>query len=300
MPERICGIYKITSPKGKVYIGQSWNIHARWYQHSREARFKTYLAASIKKHGFENHNREIIHVLPDTISQVLLNKYEQFYLDLYRAFKYVMLNTKEAGAGGKYADSVKIKIGLANKGRKPWNTGRNDIISSITPEGRKKISARHKGVKRDPVVGAKISAANLGKKMTQVAKDKMSKAKIGKPSGRLGKKNTPEHIAKTSAGLKGKPSWNKGVPCRPETKFKLREAHKDFIFTEEHRAKLKANSFRKGTRVIHSEETKLKISKSKKGVKLGPRQPRLPEPIADNQRDPLCDLLFLSEPVLPK
>lgn len=28
--EKICGIYKITSPSGKVYIGQSNNIIKRW------------------------------------------------------------------------------------------------------------------------------------------------------------------------------------------------------------------------------------------------------------------------------
>ena len=30
MDNIICGIYKITSPSGKIYIGQSINIKSRW------------------------------------------------------------------------------------------------------------------------------------------------------------------------------------------------------------------------------------------------------------------------------
>jgi predicted GIY-YIG superfamily endonuclease len=30
------GIYKITSPSGKVYIGQSWDIYDRWKKHKQK------------------------------------------------------------------------------------------------------------------------------------------------------------------------------------------------------------------------------------------------------------------------
>jgi len=58
----ICGIYKITNPKGKIYIGQSINIEKRWYSYKspdlRCMGIKVY--NSIKKYGIENHKMEIL------------------------------------------------------------------------------------------------------------------------------------------------------------------------------------------------------------------------------------------------
>lgn len=34
LPDKVCGIYKITFPNGKVYIGQSNNIRRRMYEHN--------------------------------------------------------------------------------------------------------------------------------------------------------------------------------------------------------------------------------------------------------------------------
>jgi group I intron endonuclease len=57
----ITGIYKITSPSGKVYIGKSKNILSRYYKyfHLRcEGQRKIY--GSLKKYGPENHIFDII------------------------------------------------------------------------------------------------------------------------------------------------------------------------------------------------------------------------------------------------
>lgn len=56
------GIYKITNPQGKVYIGQSVNIPMRWVSHrSRKGRVgKGKLQCSFRKHGHENHTFEIV------------------------------------------------------------------------------------------------------------------------------------------------------------------------------------------------------------------------------------------------
>ena len=73
-----CGIYKITSPSGRIYIGQSINL---------EKRFKTYrnghckkqprLINSFKKHGVENHQFDII----EYCSEEELNCSERFWQD---------------------------------------------------------------------------------------------------------------------------------------------------------------------------------------------------------------------------
>lgn len=59
--DNTCGIYKITSPKGKVYIGQSINIKNRYRAHIKNFKYyDTKLARSFKKYGTESHVFEII------------------------------------------------------------------------------------------------------------------------------------------------------------------------------------------------------------------------------------------------
>ena len=58
---KICGIYKITSPTGKIYIGKSVNIKIRknhYAYHSGKGQPKIY--NSIIKHGWKSHTFEII------------------------------------------------------------------------------------------------------------------------------------------------------------------------------------------------------------------------------------------------
>ena len=55
------GIYKITSPTGKVYIGQSININKRFYQYKKlHCKGQVILYNSFMKHGVENHIFEVI------------------------------------------------------------------------------------------------------------------------------------------------------------------------------------------------------------------------------------------------
>jgi group I intron endonuclease len=55
------GIYKITSPNGKVYIGKSVNIKRRFKEYNRGlAKGQTLLNRSFLKYGVENHIFEIL------------------------------------------------------------------------------------------------------------------------------------------------------------------------------------------------------------------------------------------------
>jgi group I intron endonuclease len=56
------GIYKITSPTSKIYIGQSTDIEKRWKDYFTLARCKsqTKLYNSLKNHGYQNHKFEVI------------------------------------------------------------------------------------------------------------------------------------------------------------------------------------------------------------------------------------------------
>jgi len=56
------GIYKITSPTGKVYIGQSINIEKRFehYKYVNSIKGQPKLYYSFKKYGYKNHIFEIL------------------------------------------------------------------------------------------------------------------------------------------------------------------------------------------------------------------------------------------------
>lgn len=72
------GIYKITSPSGKIYIGQSIDIDRRKLEH-KSCNEKSKLYSSIQKYGFENHIFEIEEECPVE----LLNERERYWQDFY-------------------------------------------------------------------------------------------------------------------------------------------------------------------------------------------------------------------------
>src|SRR2546423_15127104 len=81
--KKICGIYKITSPSGKIYIGQSINIMARMYRYKEgHCKEQTALHRSIKKYGWGNHIFEIIH----ECVREKLNELEKYYIQLFQTF----------------------------------------------------------------------------------------------------------------------------------------------------------------------------------------------------------------------
>lgn len=56
------GIYKITNPKGRIYIGSSKNIPYRWEHYYKRLNCKKQvkLFNSFLKYGYENHTFEVI------------------------------------------------------------------------------------------------------------------------------------------------------------------------------------------------------------------------------------------------
>lgn len=78
MSEIICGIYKITSPKGKIYIGQSTDINFRWSNYIKlYCKKQAKLYGSLKKYGVSNHKFEVI----EECSSSELNNLERFWQD---------------------------------------------------------------------------------------------------------------------------------------------------------------------------------------------------------------------------
>lgn len=129
------GIYKITSPSNKVYIGQAINLKRRFrdYTYINRIKAQAKLYSSFLKYGVENHKFEIINEFPKDISQEVIDTYEQLYMDFYKDCKIELLNIKDAGKRGKMSEESKNKLRLIHTGK------------VLSEETKRKISENRKG-----------------------------------------------------------------------------------------------------------------------------------------------------------
>jgi group I intron endonuclease len=160
------GIYKITSPSGKIYIGQTTNYSKRHNAYkNHKCKRQPKLFASIEKYGFINHTIEII----KECQVEDLNYYERYYQEYYES----VLNglnlryTATTDKSGFMSEETKKKMSDSGKGK------------IITEEWRKNLGL-----------------VWLGRNHTEETKKKMSEANKGK-------KKSAEHIAKLPQNQKG-------------------------------------------------------------------------------------------------
>jgi group I intron endonuclease len=112
------GIYKVTSPSGKIYIGQSTNIVQRWEDYNKMIRCKrqTRLYNSFIKYGVKNHIFEII----EECNEHHLLERETYWKKYYKVLEIPSLCCRMDGKGGKLSEYTrnkmsKAKLGKANK-----------------------------------------------------------------------------------------------------------------------------------------------------------------------------------------
>ena len=116
------GIYKITSPSGKIYIGQSVNIENRFAVYKNLTSYKNkartsqrHLYNSFDSYGVLKHKFEIIHIC----TREELNNLEIHYVKLYAQYdNRPALNLREGGGSrAKQSDDTKKRIGQANSSK---------------------------------------------------------------------------------------------------------------------------------------------------------------------------------------
>lgn len=105
------GIYKITSPIGKVYIGQSINVPIRWKDYiSRPCKKQIKLNRSFIKYSINAHIFEVV----EQCDESKLNERERFWQDHYDVTnKELGLNcrlTKTGDKSGRLSEDTKAKI----------------------------------------------------------------------------------------------------------------------------------------------------------------------------------------------
>ena len=96
--KKIIGIYKITSPSGRIYIGQSVNILRRFYLYRKmHCKSQPRIFLSLKKYGPDSHIFEII----KECQKNELNDLEIFYIEKYDSLSPTNgLNAKPGGLIG--------------------------------------------------------------------------------------------------------------------------------------------------------------------------------------------------------
>lgn len=139
------GIYKITSPKGKVYVGQSRNIKTRLSKYKNLlCPDQPRLYRSIKKYSWESHTFEIIEECEFTN----LNTRERYWQDFYDV--------------------------LGENGLNCNLTATENLPKIVSKETREKHSKAMKGL----LVGEKNPM--FGKEVSLETRQKISKANTGK------------------------------------------------------------------------------------------------------------------------
>jgi group I intron endonuclease len=178
------GIYKITNPNGKIYIGQSIDIKNRFIKYKcLDCKKQVRLYRSFNKYGIDNHKFDIL--LECNTSE--LNDKERYYQDLYQCVGKNGLNcilTSSSDKSGARSEETKLKISNTLKGHKvseetKMKLSMANIGKKHTEESKLKMSKVQKGSKHSEEAKLKISLWHKGKVQSEEARLKMSLSRKG-------------------------------------------------------------------------------------------------------------------------
>lgn len=155
------GIYKITSPNGKIYIGQTTNFIKRKNYYKNGAKpYQVRIYNSLEKYGYDAHTIEFIEeCLVDN-----LNQRERYWQDFYDVIGKNGLNcrlTETTDKSGFISDESKAKMSEARQKRILTDKEKLRLRGLFTgrkhsEETKKKMSERAKMNKKSPEHMAKI------------------------------------------------------------------------------------------------------------------------------------------------
>ena len=138
------GIYKITSPNNRVYIGQSINIENRWkYYYSLNCKKQIRLHRSFLKYGIENHIFEVIEECDVNELNERERYWQEFYNVLNEGLNCTLIETSEKLK--IHSDETKLKISLSKIGKKrgKYNIKENRIIIRRSDPAKKKLREKY-------------------------------------------------------------------------------------------------------------------------------------------------------------
>ena len=185
--EKICGVYKITSPSGQIYIGESSDIKRRWkdYKHSK-GKGQPKLKNSFQKY---NVNQHIFEIIEECLFEDLKCR-ERYWQDFYDVLNGGLnCSLTECGELKKETSEETLqKLSNSLKGRIFSEEHKNKISQSLKGENNGMYGK--KGI-LNPMFGKGLKGEDnpwFGKTHTEETKNKMSIAKKGNQSSRKGVK----------------------------------------------------------------------------------------------------------------
>lgn len=157
------GIYKITNPNGKVYIGQSTDIDSRFVRYKKlDCKTQPKIYRSLKKYGIQNHTFDII----EECESKYLNVKERHWQEAYEVLGPKGLNcvlTKSEDRSGV--------VGLSTRLSMKSSAQRRDKTHMIS------LGKRNKEGALNPNFGNRGDLNPLSKKVLQI--DPVSGAIVG-------------------------------------------------------------------------------------------------------------------------
>jgi group I intron endonuclease len=144
------GIYKITNPNNKIYIGQSTNIDERIKRYKKlQCKKQRILYNSLNKYGWDNHIFEIIEIVDN---DDLLIERETYWKNYYKVLEVPSLCCRIDGIGGNMSDKTRKLLSKSMKNY--WNNLSNIQfnerikLNKQTTESKQKIKDKLTGVKK--------------------------------------------------------------------------------------------------------------------------------------------------------
>lgn len=187
------GIYKITSPSGKIYIGQSKDLHRRksdYNRYSKKSCRQVKIIASINKYGWLNHIFEIVELCSIEELSVKERFWQEYYDSVENGLNCIYVKTDEKPA----------------------------VFNS---ESRLKMSTSRLGKRHSDERKKNMSKARIGRVLSQKTKDKISKSLSGK-SKNLSKKGYKNLVASIQK------RQNKKISCKhPDGNIIIFDSFKD-------------------------------------------------------------------------
>jgi group I intron endonuclease len=167
----IIGIYKITNPKGKIYIGQTTNISKRKNNYKNiKCNKQPKIYNSLMKYGWEQHIFEVI----EECSLNQLNEKEIYWGLYYDVLGEMGLNLRLGDANGLCSEETKQKMKKA--------------ALNMTPSHKEKLSIARINKPIPESTKTKMSLAATGRKRSEESKIKQSHS-ISKPKTQYRKSN---------------------------------------------------------------------------------------------------------------
>ena len=153
------GIYKITNPKGQIYVGQSINIERRFKEYKRLAKRAAgrKILNSLKGFGVKNHVFEIIEEC--LIEQ--LHEKEYYWKKYYTSVENGLNCDYFDNSGGPRSEETKRKISEGAKGKKRSEETKQKLKKPKTEEHKQNISKSKQNISKE--TKRKISEGKKGK-----------------------------------------------------------------------------------------------------------------------------------------